>query len=277
MSIDSYNDLVSVIVPYYNNEKTIIRAIESVVNQQYKNLELIIINDGSTDNSYKIVCEYLKKIKGIRTLHISQKNLGPSVARNNGIKKSKGKYIAFLDSDDSWELIKIKRQIEFLKENKHVDMLGCNFNILDEKNRIKKHYFVKSNKKITFRNMLYKHYYATPCVIVKKEVLLKSGLFNEGQFYMEDSLLFTTICRKFNAHMTNEFLVNTYKNSFGQSGLSKNIQKMQKYEIYNFRTLYHENRSENKKIYLIEYIFIMLFSYLKFIRRNAIVLIRKWR
>ena len=272
------NSLVSVVIPYYNNEKTIIRAIESVRNQLYKNLELTLIDDGSSDNSYSLVENYLLTNKlEFDVRHIKQKNSGPSIARNKGILLAKGKYVAFLDADDSWEKEKVKVQMDILDKHPNIDMLGCNFYINDLTNNKKnRHYFVKEPlRKITFNDMLYKHFYATPCVIVKKDVIIDCGMFNNKQKYMEDSLLFTKIVRKYNAYMSNDFLVNTYKNSFGESGLSGNLNCMQKFELINFKTLYKENNNSNNKMSLTTFVFCNLFSILKFVRRKILVILRK--
>jgi len=270
--------LVSVIIPYYNNENTIVRAIESVLYQTYTEIELILINDGSNDNSYNIVNDFIEKneIK-INVVNIEQENSGPSVARNKGILLAKGMYVAFLDADDTWEKEKLEIQMNLFNKNPEIDMLGCNFYInIESKNEKIKKYFVKDElKKITFNEMLYKHFYATPCVIVKKSVLLQVGMFNESQDYMEDSLLFTKIARDYEAYMSNDFLVNTYKKSFGESGLSGNINKMQKYELKNFNTLYKENNKSNYKMSRLNYLACYIFSILKFIRRKILVGIRK--
>ncbi|WP_019156023.1 glycosyltransferase family 2 protein [Robertmurraya massiliosenegalensis] len=87
------NPLVSVIIPVYNTEAYISMCIDSVINQTYPNLEIIIINDGSNDNSLNIINQYSKKHPNIRV--ISQKNLGNSIARNRGIESADGEYISF--------------------------------------------------------------------------------------------------------------------------------------------------------------------------------------
>ena len=91
-------DKISVIVPIYNVEQYLRRCIDSIINQTYKNLEIILIDDGSTDNSSTICDEYCKKDKRIKVIH--KNNEGVSSARNKGIELSKGKYIVFIDSDD---------------------------------------------------------------------------------------------------------------------------------------------------------------------------------
>ena len=103
---------VSVIIPVYNSSKYIKECIESVINQTYKNLEIIVIDDRSTDNSVEII----KSIKDKRIKLIEQeKNMGVAIARNKGIKASNGDYICFLDSDDYWYKNKIEKQIKFIK------------------------------------------------------------------------------------------------------------------------------------------------------------------
>lgn len=91
----------SVIMPSYNSEKTISKSIQSVLDQTYCDWELIVIDDGSTDGTRKIIDSFVKKDSRVKV--ISQKNLGPGEARNNGIRLSSGDYITFLDSDDFWD------------------------------------------------------------------------------------------------------------------------------------------------------------------------------
>ena len=110
------NDLVSVITPSYNSEKFISKTIESVINQTYKNWEMIIVDDCSTDKSNKIIENYIKKDNRIKFLKL-EKNMGPAVARNTAIREAKGRYIAFLDSDDIWLPEKLEKQLEFMNKN----------------------------------------------------------------------------------------------------------------------------------------------------------------
>ena len=103
--------LISVIIPVYNVEKYLRRCIDSVINQTYKNLEIIIVDDGSTDNSSNICDEYTNKDSRVKVVH--KENGGLSSARNVGIELAKGDLIAFVDSDDYIEL----EMYEKLKEN----------------------------------------------------------------------------------------------------------------------------------------------------------------
>ena len=115
---------VSIIIPIYNSEKTLNRLLDSVLNQSYKNLEIILINDGSTDNSLKIINSFGKKDKRISI--INQKNQGVSNSRNTGLKVATGKYILFLDSDDYIDKNLIKTVLSIFKENK-VDLVTYGF------------------------------------------------------------------------------------------------------------------------------------------------------
>ena len=92
------NDMISIIIPIYNVEKYLEKCLDSILNQTYKNLEIILIDDGSTDNSPNICNSYCEKDKRIKIIH--KNNEGVSSARNKGIELSKGKYIVFIDSDD---------------------------------------------------------------------------------------------------------------------------------------------------------------------------------
>lgn len=135
------NIVVSVIIPMYNSERTIERALNSVVNQTYQgNIEIIVINDGSQDNSLNLVKEYKKKLnkENIEIFIINKKNGGVSTARNEGLRKAKGKYIALLDSDDEWLKTKLETQIELLKNNSKIDFLGSQVNYRESKIMFKK-------------------------------------------------------------------------------------------------------------------------------------------
>ena len=101
------NFLVSVVIPLYNCEKYILQSVQSILDQTYKRIELIIIDDGSTDSSLKIV----KNIKDKRVRIITKQNGGLAQARNSGISEARGELIGFLDADDYWHPSKIERHL----------------------------------------------------------------------------------------------------------------------------------------------------------------------
>lgn len=107
--------LVSIIMPVYNSEDFLEASIQSVLNQSYKNWELIIVDDGSTDASLKIIKKFQREKSEIRLL-INNENMGIAATRNKGIGAARGEFVAFLDSDDRWQPKKLEKQIAFMKK-----------------------------------------------------------------------------------------------------------------------------------------------------------------
>ena len=110
------NSLASVVIPLYNKESYIIETLQSVKNQSYTNLECIIVDDGSTDNSVAIANKFISD-NNLPWALISQENSGQTKARNHGIQLARGEYVAFLDSDDLWPANKIELQVEAIEKN----------------------------------------------------------------------------------------------------------------------------------------------------------------
>jgi len=127
-------DLVSVIMPYYKKKKYIELAVNSVIQQTYKNFELIIVHDDENKEDLNFLKNLIKKDKRIK-LYINKKNLGAGKSRNKGIKLSQGSLIAFLDADDLWTRNKLKKQIFFMKKNL-VDISHTSYHIINSDNKI---------------------------------------------------------------------------------------------------------------------------------------------
>ncbi len=107
-------DLVSIVTPSYNSSKHLSECINSVINQTYTNWEMIIVDDCSSDDSFQIAKEFSQTDSRIKTLQ-NNENKGSAISRNRAIKEAKGKYIAFLDSDDSWKPGKLEKQISYME------------------------------------------------------------------------------------------------------------------------------------------------------------------
>ena len=120
--------LVSIIMPAFNASKTIFDSINSVQSQTYQNWEMIIIDDGSTDNTKDIITPFLSDY---RIKYLRQLNSGPSIARNNGINKAKGKYLAFLDSDDIWKPNKLELQLNHFIRNPNCCLIHTNYSTFE--------------------------------------------------------------------------------------------------------------------------------------------------
>ncbi|HIK58844.1 MAG: glycosyltransferase family 2 protein [Verrucomicrobiales bacterium] len=115
---------ISIIIPTYNSARYVTEAIESVLNQTYKNFEIIVIDDGSTDNTKEVLHPYLS---AGQIQYIYQKNKGPGAARNTGIKVTKGAYIAFLDSDDSWTKDSLEKRFELIRSSDNIDLVFSDY------------------------------------------------------------------------------------------------------------------------------------------------------
>src|SRR5690606_1176147 len=124
--------LVSVITPTYNRADFIGEAVESVLAQTYPNFELVIIDDGSTDNTRDILEPYLKDSR-IRLFH--QQNQGQSVARNRGLEEATGEFICFLDSDNAWFPEKLEKSLKAFDHNPESDVVYGDFVVIDEQGR----------------------------------------------------------------------------------------------------------------------------------------------
>lgn len=121
--------LVSIITPVYNGERFVGDTIKSVIAQTYPDWEMLIVNDGSKDGSEKIIQSYADKDPRIK--YIRQENAGSAAARNNGLKRAEGQYIALLDADDLWEPEFLEEQIKFMKE-KDTCLVHCSYKRIDE-------------------------------------------------------------------------------------------------------------------------------------------------
>ena len=126
----------SIIVPVYNVEKYLVNCLDSIINQTYKNFEIIIINDGSTDNSYSILENYAQNYPNLIRV-FSKENGGLGSARNLGIQKAVGRFLWFIDSDDWIEVDALFKLYNVLKNN-DFNVLVFDFNIIEEKKKKKK-------------------------------------------------------------------------------------------------------------------------------------------
>lgn len=143
--------MISIITPLYNKQKFIDCAIQSVLSQSFTDWEMIIVNDASDDNGAMVVERFSQTDQRIKLIHLAV-NSGAAVARNLGLEKAKGRYIAFLDADDLWEPQKLKRQLEFMEENGHY-FCYTNYGVIDEHGNILKNRF-NMPLKLTYKELL---------------------------------------------------------------------------------------------------------------------------
>lgn len=136
--------LVSIILPVYNAETYLKDCIDSIVGQTYKNWELLLINDGSTDNSEQVILPFLKS--GLAIKYIKQKtNSGIACCLNLAISQSEGKYIARMDADDLMVPVRLEHQVTYMEEHPDVGVLGSAVEFIDEKGNTIANYFYPEN------------------------------------------------------------------------------------------------------------------------------------
>jgi glycosyltransferase involved in cell wall biosynthesis len=260
---------ISVIIPLYNSEKTIVETLNSVKNQSLLPYEIIIVNDGSTDQSREIVEEFAMSNKDLNIVLVNKENGGVSSARNMGMRRANGDWIALLDSDDEWLPDKLKRQVEVINSNAKIDFLGTNRNgeILDR-------FLWKKFDTVTpisSKLLLVKNFFSTPSVMFKKKCVEQTTYFDESQKYAEEGKFFIHLCDEYHCYLLNESLIHTGfgKNNYGESGLSGNLYEMEKGELRNILFAY------DRKITNIFITFaLIVYSILKYIRRVIIVKMR---
>jgi glycosyltransferase involved in cell wall biosynthesis len=193
-------ELISVIIPTYNRAQVLSRAVESVLGQSYNNLELIVVDDGSSDNT----AEAIKEIEDKRIKYIkSSENKGVAAARNAGIKESHGDYIAFLDSDDQWLPDKLKLSLEVFKNNSDLNIGLVYINGWDFNNGQKSSIFKvsKLSCNVYGNKQRKKNIFPTKIVspfpsfwVLPKNVISKVGFFDEAMRNWEDVDFFCQNC-----------------------------------------------------------------------------------
>ena len=180
---------VSIIIPVYNGERYVSEAIDSVLNQSYKDFEIIVIDDDSKDNTSNILRTYGKKIRWK-----SQENKGQASALNEGIKMAKGRYIAYLDADDVCLPERFENQVKYLDEHSNVGLVYSDRYQIDENGKIQ--WIIKSQPHDNFI-LLQKNYIPRSAVMHKRECLDEVGLFDESITGDDDWDMWIRISEKF--------------------------------------------------------------------------------
>ncbi len=196
------NPLVSVIIPTYNRAWALAEAIDSVLAQNYNNFELIVIDDGSTDNTSDLIDGYSGKLALIR-----QENAGVSAARNRGIESSRGDFIAFLDSDDTWLPQKLSRQMDFM--GRYPEALICQTQEIWIRNntRVNPRSCHKKPSGMIFESSLALCLVSPSAVMMKKNLFDKVGLFDERLPACEDYDLWLRVGCRYPVYLVDEPLV----------------------------------------------------------------------
>lgn len=205
---------ISIILPTYNRANLLKRAVKSVLTQTYQNFELIIVDDGSTDDTFEAVDQFHDaRIRYIRC----DQNRGAAGARNQGIQKAKYSYIAFQDSDDVWKPEKLAKQIEMLKQAPDdTGIVYCEFYYhgINHTEGIcpDREILLEQKQGHIFPELLTGNMIGMPTVLVKKECFLQAGVFHEGLVCLEDYEWILRIARQYRILFVPECLVDVYAN-----------------------------------------------------------------
>ncbi len=225
---------VSVIIPTYNNSLFLKAAIESVLRQTFQDFELIIVNDGSTDNTEQVINQF--RVNDVRITYIKQDNFGGLAGPvNKGLKIAQGDYIAILENDDEWLPEKLEKQVKLLEQSaQDVGCAGCHALIVDcltKAVKQKKNNPITSNDRDAFLRIVYGENFMTTfsVFLLKKEVFDAVGIIDENLKYGADNDFFFRVFQRFNLAIVPDFLV---KYNIHGSNLTKvmSVAKIQELE-----------------------------------------------
>jgi glycosyltransferase involved in cell wall biosynthesis len=232
--------LVSVIIPCYNNEKTIIETLNSVFNQDYPSLEVIVVNDGSKDNSLKILNEFKESYKKENLHIIEQTNQGPSLTRNNGSNSASGKYLLFLDADDLIATSYITKCVKLLDKNPNLNIIYSDST-----------YFGAKKGKWKLPDFKLPDFLGQNCIpissVIRREVFENVGKFDTNINYTEDWELWIRIVKSYGGVYKIPQALFFYRKRHDKSSLTdakknKDIKEKATLYIYNKHyTFYSEN------------------------------------
>lgn len=234
--------LISIIMPVYNAERFLHETIKTVKKQTYNNWELIMIDDVSSDKSADIIKRYIKSDCRIKLIQ-QPINSGAAKARNTGINKARGRYIAFLDADDLWHPEKLSIQLKFMQDNNHA-FTYTNYEFTDE-HGIPNGKISRSPDKISYGTALKKSYIFTSTVVADTFVIKKEDIMMTDYKMGEDITTWWRLLSKYGeAHGINKVL-SYYRRTSGS--LSSNKLKAAKWRWYLYRK--HENINIVKSSY----------------------------
>ena len=236
---------VSVIIPTYNRGEVLDQAVKSVLAQTYKNYELIVVDDGSTDNTSRILRKFGNKIRYFSKLHG-----GVSSSRNFGLEKSEGSWVAFLDSDDYWLPEKLERQIQYVQEHQNILIVQT-----DEKwirngvpvNPIKKH---RKYSGWIFSKCLPLCIVSPSAVMIHQRIFNDVGVFDENLPVCEDYDLWLRIAYKYQIDLIPEKLI--VKTGGHSDQLSRQYWGMDRYRIIALEKILTEEISTEQRELVLE-------------------------
>lgn len=241
-------DLISIVVPAYNAETTILETIDSLLNQTHSNFEIIIIDDGSTDGTKKVVESVVDK----RIKYIYQENKGISSALNLGLENASSNYIARIDSDDIAYENRLEVQYKYLKANKDVVLVASSVDYIDSNGRIIGKTFPIIFERLAEKIFSRRNIYAHPSVMFRKKSVLECGGYNnELSGLMEDYFLWAKLrkvgkCKNLFVSLTKYRISSSQITSFSVSKNYRSIEmkiiNSRKYELSDINSMLEEKK-----------------------------------
>ena len=252
--------LVSVIMNCHNGEKYLEQSVKSVITQSYKNWELIFWDNVSKDNSKKII----DKFSDNRIKYFKSKSFNKLYeSRNLAIKKANGKYITFLDTDDVWQNDKIKKQTDFLSQNKDFEIVYSNYYILDE-NKDKK--FIKFKNKLDsgkiFKDLLKNYTIGLGTVCLNKDIFADYS-FNDNFDIIGDFDFFLRLSEKKKIGYIHDplFIYRLHYSNLSRTKLALYVKEIQNWIEYNKGKIQYKKNLKHVKFYLLKLKFKSFFSF----------------
>lgn len=196
--------LLSVVIPAYNVEEFILPAVTSALSQSFRDLEVIVVDDGSTDKTPDLVMS----LRDIRLKLVRQENLGLAGARNTGMRVSRGKYVGFLDGDDLWLPKKADIQIGIMEEDANIGITYSNSAYIDETGRFTGQLLISRLREPSLKDLLKRSHILPSSAIVRKECFSQAGMFDERLRACEDYEMWVRILHRtsFRARLVSDVL-----------------------------------------------------------------------
>lgn len=223
MVINQSSPLITVFMPVYNTEDFLKEAIESILAQSYSNFELLIIDDGSTDNSINIIESF--KDKRIRLVK-NKKNMGLPYTRNRGLELAKGEYIAIMDSDDISHEKRLENQLDFLLKNRGIAIIVSNFKLIYGNGKIKKSGMPNWNPEEIKAQLLFRNFILNSSAMIRKDFIKKSGIKYNEEFFACQDYMFWVECLKFGEIYREKKHLLSYRT--GHENITSNSKKKKK-------------------------------------------------
>lgn len=257
--------MVSVIIVVYNGEKYIEAAIKSVLNQTYKDIELVVADDGSTDNTKKIV----EKYKNI--VYVYQENRGEGSARNLGIEASKGEYLAFLDADDLYAPDKIEKQLKILLEDNNIDVVYNDLKVVDENLNylnILKSEGIYEKRQDLLANIIYRQVIQGPICMMIRRNCIKDIKWSEELVYTVDYEYVMKLAFKYNFKYLEEplYIYRRHESNLSNkhnATVEEEMKIVKKLGIDNIKSIVSKSTfNEDEKKMLLSKIYIKIHEYI---------------